>query len=239
MEAKKPHFAGPLEARLHAIIEDYCARERLGLRAFGAAVMGDAEFVPDLKVGRSPTLETVDRVLARMGMPPVGPVFAEEVEAFLAVTGTKRSVLGRAATKNPSFVAHLGDGTSSELRTVHKARSWMAANANPDEARAIRRRVGPMPEPLSDAPRRRRRRSSGPRPLPPIAEIGDGQPAGDRNGPLFLDTKEAAALVGLAPETLARYRSVGGGPAYCLLPERIVRYRHKDLAEWEAGRRRT
>ena len=239
MDVNSDCFVGPLEARLHAIIEEYCARERLGLRAFGAAVMDDAEFAPDLVGGRSPKLSTVDRVLAGMGMPPAGPVFETEVEAFFAVTGTKRSVLGRAATKNPSFVGHVEQGMSPTLRTVHKVRAWMAANANPGEAREIRRRVGPMPEPLSDAPRRRRRRSSGPRPPPPIAEIGDGQSAGDRNGPLFLDTKEAAALVGLAPETLARYRSVGGGPAYCLLPERIVRYRHKDLAEWEADRRRT
>ena len=239
MDANNDYFVGPLEARLHAIIEEYCARERLGLRAFGAAVMDDAEFAPDLEGGRSPKLTTVDRVLAGMGMPPAGPAFKEEVEAFLAVTGTKVSVLGRCAVKNPSFVPHLRDGTSPQLRTVHRVRSWMAAEAHADEARAIRRRVGPMPEPLSDTPRRRRRRSSRPRPLPPIANNGDGQPAGDRNGPLFLDTKEAAALVGLAPETLARYRSVGGGPAYCLLPERVVRYRHKDLAEWDADRRRT
>ena len=231
MEAEKPRFAGPVEARLHAIIEDYCAREDLGLRAFGVDAMGDAEFVPSLGRCRSPRLQTVDRVLAGMDMPPAGPAFKEEVEAFLAVTGTKVSVLGRAATNNPSFVPHLRDGASPQLRTVHRVLGWMASEANRDEAREIRRRVGPMPEPLSDAPRRRRRRSSRPRALPPIANNGDC--------PLFLDTKEAAALVGLAPATLERYRSVGGGPAYCLLPERMVRYRREDLAEWEAGRRRT
>lgn len=231
MDVNSDCFVGSLEARLHAIIEEYCARERLGLRAFGAAVMDDAEFAPDLVGGRSPKLSTVDRVLAGMGMPPAGPAFEEEVEAFLAVTGTKVSVLGRAATSNPSFVPHLRDGASPQLRTVHRVRCWMASEANRDEAREIRRRVVPMPEPLSDAPRRRRCRSPGPRPLPPIANSGDG--------PLFLDTKEAAALVGLAPATLERYRSVGGGPAYCLLPERMVRYRREDLAEWEAGRQRT
>ena len=239
MDANNDCFVGPLEARLHGIIEEYCARERLSRRAFGAAVMDDAEFAPDLAGGRSPKLTTVDRVLAGMGMPPVGPAFKEEVEAFLAVTGTKVSVLGRAATNNPSFVPHLRDGASPQLRTVHRVRSWMTAEAHPDEARDIRRLTGPMPEPLSDAPRRRRCRSSRPRPPPPIANNGDGQPAGDGDGPLFLDTKEAAALVGLAPATLERYRAVGGGPAYCLLPERMVRYRREDLAEWEAGRGRT
>ena len=199
--------------------------------------MGDAEFVSSLGRRRSPKLTTVDRVLAGMGMPPVGPVFKAEVEAFLAVTETKASVLGRAATNNPSFVEHVEQGMSPTLQTVHKVRAWMAAQAKPTEEREIRRRVGPMPEPLSDAPRRRRHRSSRPRALPPIANNGDGQPAGDGDGPFFLDTKEAAALVGLAPETLARYRSVGGGPVYYLLPERMVRYRREDLAEWEAERR--
>lgn len=235
VEAEKPEFAGPLEARLHAIIVEHCARRTLGLRAFGATVTGDAEFVPSLARGRSPTLRTVDAVLAGMDMPPAGPVFEAEVDAFLAVTGTRVSVLGRSATHNPSFVAHLKDGASPELRTVHKVRSWMAANTSPTPAREIRRRTGPMPEPLSDVPRRRRFS----RQHAPIAITGGGQSTGDGDGPFFMDTKEAAALVGLAAATLERYRSVGGGPVYYRLPERIVRYRREDLAKWQAGRRRT
>ena len=100
-------------------------------------------------------------MLAAMDMAPAGAAFHAEVEAFLAVTGTKRSVLGRGATNNPSFVAHLEQGTSPTLRTVHKVRAWMAAHARPAEARAIRRLAGPMPEFLSDAPRRRPHRSCG------------------------------------------------------------------------------
>ena len=219
------------EARLHAIIDEYCARKGLGLRAFGADAAGDAEFLPSLVRGRSPTLETVDAVLAFIDMAPAGPAFDAEVEAFLTVTGTKRSVLGRGATNNPSFVAHLEQGTSPTLRTVHKVRAWMAAHARPAEAKAIRRRTGPMPDFLSDAPRRCSGVSVGLQ----SADADDRQ--GDEDGALYLDTKSAAALLGLAPSTLERYRSAGGGPVFCRLAERLVRYRREDLAEWEAERR--
>ena len=46
-----------------------------------------------------------------------------------------------------------------------------------------------------------------------------------------------ATLLGLAPSTLERYRSVGGGPVFCRLTERLVRYRREDLAAWEAEHR--
>ena len=238
MKADKPIFAGPLEARLYRMAEDHCAREGLGLRAFGAAAPGDAELVPDLTRERSPTLKTVDKVLAELGEAPAGPFFEAEVDAFLEVTGTKISVLGRGATKNPSFVAHLKDGMSPELRTVDKVRAWMAKHASPAQAREIRRRTGPMPGFLSDAPRRRRQRSSDAPAAPPVARIDGGQGPGDWDDLPFIDTEEAAAFVGLAASTLARYRSTGGGPPFFRFPERIVRYRRGHLVEWEAARRR-
>ena len=238
MQDRKPNFAGPLEARLHATVEEYCTRRGLGLRAFGAAATGDAELVPELAGGRSPTLETVEAVLAEMGGPLASPAFDAEVKAFLEVTGTKRSVLGRGATNNPSFVAHLEDGMSPTLRTVGKVRAWIAAHASPAEARAIRCRTGPMPKFLSDKPRRRPRRSSDAPAVPLLARINDGQEPGDRDDEPFIDTEEAAALVGLAASTLQRYRSTGGGPVFYRFPERLVRYRRADLAEWEAARRR-
>ena len=239
MQAYNEHFAGPLEARLHAMVEEYCARRGLGLRAFGADALGDAEFVPSLARRRSPTLETVDALLAAMDMAPAGPVFDAEVEAFLDVTGTKRSVLGRGATNNPSFVPQLEQGTSPTLRTVGKVRAWMAAHASAAEARAIRRRAGPVPVLFSDAPRQRPRRPSVPRAHSPLNDNVGGHEPGHEDGPLFIDTKAAAALVGLAPATLERYRSTGGGPVFYRLSERIVRYRREDLADWETGRRCT
>ena len=238
MKAEKPIFAGPLEARLYGMAEDHCARKGLGLRAFGAAAAEDAEFFPDLAGGRSPTLKSVDRVLVELGEALVGPFFETEVKAFLAVTGTKRSVLGRSATKNPSLVKHLEDGTSPTLRTVGKVRIWMAKHVSPAEAREIRRRAGPMPDLLSDAPRRRPRRTSRPSAAALPARTDGGQGPGDWDDLPYIDTEEAAAFVGLAASTLARYRSTGNGPRFFRFPERIVRYRREHLVEWEAARRR-
>ena len=235
MRTDKTDFAGPLEARLYRAVEQYCAREGLGHRAFGAAATGDAELVPELAGGRSPTLETVDAMLAELGGPPAGPAFDAEVSAFVAVTGIKRSVLGREAANNPSFVAHLERGTSPTLRTVGKVRAWMAAHASPAEARAIRRLAGPMPDLLSDAPRRGPSRPSPERLRLEPGGMDDAREDGD--GDLYIDTGSAAALLGLAASTLERYRCTGGGPPYYLLGKRIVRYRREDLADWEAGRR--
>ena len=238
MKAANPKFAGPLEARLYRMAEDHCSRKGLGLRAFGAAATGDAELIPDLALERSPTLKTVDKVLAELGQSPVGPLFETEVDAFLKVTGTKISVLGRGATKNPSFVAHVKDGMSPELRTVGKVRAWMAKHASPSEAREIRRQTGPIPDLLSDAPPRRLRRSSRPSAAALLAHADGGQGPDGWDDLPFIDTKEAAAFVGLASSTLARYRSTDNGPPFFRFPERIVRYRRRHLAEWAAARGR-
>ena len=239
MEAERPDFAGPLEARLYGMAEDHCARKDVGLRAFGAATVEDAEFFPDLaRKKRSPTLRTVDTVLKELGEAPVGPFFETEVDAFLEVTGTKVSVLGRGATKNPSFVAHVKAGTSPKLRTVSMVRAWMAKDMSRAHAREIRRRAGPVPGFLSEAHRRRSRGSSG-TPAAALAARAAGAQGSDGWDDLpFIDTKEAAAFVGLAASTLARYRSTGNGPVFFRFPERIVRYRHRHLVEWEAARRR-
>ncbi len=238
MKADKPIFAGPLEARLYEMAEDHCARKDVGLRAFGAAATGDAEFFPDLtRKKRSPTLRTVDRILKELGQAPIGPYFEAEIDAFLAVTGTKVSVLGRGAANNPSFVAHIEDGMSPKLRTVGRVRAWMAAHASLAERREIRRRTGPMPDLLSDAPRRPRRSCRPSATALPARTAGAQGPDGWDDLP-FIDTEEAAAFVGLAASTLARYRSTGNGPTFFRFPERIARYRHRHLVEWEAARRR-
>ena len=234
MQTAAADFAGPLEARLFRTVEDWCAGIGLGLRAFGAAATGDAELMPSIARGRSPTLATVDAMLARMEMAPAGPAFGAEVAAFLAVTGVKRSVLGREAANNPSWVAHLGQGTSPTLRTVGKVLAWMTAQASPAEARAIRRRAGRLPEILSASPLRPSHRSAETAGVPSPAGIDRLQT--DGNGPFFVDTREAAALLGLAPSTLERYRSTGNGPVYHQFAKRTVRYRLRDLAEWQAAR---
>ncbi len=231
MSSEQPDFAGPLEARLYRMAEIHCARGNIGLRAFGAAAMNDAEFVPDLTRRRSPTLATSDAMLAGIGAAPVRPFFETEVDAFLDETGTKRSVLGRGATNNPSLVTQIEDGMSPTLGTVHKVRSWMAKQTNPAHSRAIRRRVGSPPVLLADTPLRGPRPSSKECTRPPLAEFDDDDEA-------YIDTEEAAAFVGLAASTLARYRWTGCGPIFYRMTERLVRYRRHDLAVWDAERRR-
>ena len=53
----------------------------------------------------------------------------------------------------------------------------------------------------------------------------------------YLNTAEAARVLGLAPKTLARYRCTGKGPVYCRFSNR-VRYRLEDLDDWAETRRR-
>jgi len=241
MKADKPEFTGPLEARLYRMAENYCARTHLSLRAFGADAAEDAEFFPDLARGRSPTLKTVDKILTKLGQAPVGPFFETEIDAFLEVTGTKRSALGRGATKNPSFVAHIGGGMSPELRTLRKVRVWMAKDASSAEAREILRRTEPLPDLLSDAPLRRRerpQRTSGPSAAGMLARAGGRRGSRDWDDLRFIDTKEAADFVGLKASTLARYRPTENGPPFFRFSERIVRYRREHLVKWEAARRR-
>ena len=129
--------ADTLDTRFRRAIAAWCARKGMSDRAFGAAALGDPDFVASLGRGRIPRLATADRVLSFMGEAPAGPAFRAEVEAFLAVTGIKRSVLGIGAKGNPSFVAHLRRGTSHTLSTVERVRAWMAVHANAAEALAI------------------------------------------------------------------------------------------------------
>jgi hypothetical protein len=47
----------------------------------------------------------------------------------------------------------------------------------------------------------------------------------------LLDTKEAAALIGLSPRTLEKLRSKGGGPEFLKLRRRVL-YAERDLESW-------
>lgn len=223
--------AGSLAARFRQAIEAWCSRNGMSAGALGAAALRDRDFVPSLLGGRNPRLGTVDRVLTVMGEPPAGPAFLGEVEAFLSVTGIKRSLMGSGATGNPSFVAQLRNGLSPTLATVGAVRAWMASHASAEEWQQIRARTGAMPRFLTAAPL--------PPPEPPArlrADRSEDQPPRGGN-PVFMDTREAAALVGLSPRTLDTYRCTGAGPSYYRLGG-SVRYRETDLAAWDAGRRR-
>ena len=53
--------------------------------------------------------------------------FSEEVTAFLACSGIKPSRFGRAALGDPGFVAELRKGRAPNLRTIERARAFIAA----------------------------------------------------------------------------------------------------------------
>ena len=232
MSASNPGPGGTLDARFLRAVEAWCARNGTSAAAFGTAACRDRGFVAGLRNGRRPRLGTVDRALAVMGVSPVTPAFLGEVEAFLAVTGTKRSVLGQEATGNPSFVAQLLAGVSPSLATVESVHAWMAESASAAERREIRALTGAMPSFLRDAtlPAPERRSPSEDRDPEPERQSGRGD-AGR-----YMNTCEAAQRVGLAPATLARYRITGEGPIHFRFGD-CVRYHGDDLEAWAAGRR--
>ena len=231
MSASNPSPVGTLDARFLRTVESWCGRTRTSAGAFGAAACGDRGFVAGLRNGRRPRLGTVDRALAVMGEPPVTRAFLGQVEAFLAVTGTKRSVLGQEATGNPSFVAQLLAGVSPTLATVESVRGWMAKSASPADRREVRARTGAMPPFLS----------GGALPAPePRSPPEDRNPVPERRCSRddigrYMDTREAADRLGLAPATLARYRITGAGPCHFRFGK-CVRYRGEDLEAWAAER---
>lgn len=122
---------------LRDAIEDWMARQAVSGRRFGEVAIGDPCLVTDLRRGRALRLRTADRLLAFMGMEPVGPAFRREVDAFLAATGLKVSLFGEMAAGDPSFVARLRRGASPTLAKVDRVRAWMAAHASDRECVAM------------------------------------------------------------------------------------------------------
>ena len=232
MKTSEAVLSGNIGARFQQAVEAWCSRKGVSAGALGASTLRDRDFVPSLRRGRNPRLRTLDSVLAAMGEPPAGPAFLGEVEVFLAVTGIKRSLLGREATGNPSFVAHLRKGVSPTLATVRDVRVWMASHASVDEWREIRSRTGAMPLFLTDVPLPAPERRCPPEDRDPGSERLDGRDDVGR----YMDTREAAQRLGLAPATLARYRITGEGPIHFRFGG-CVRYHGDDLEAWATGRR--
>ena len=208
-----------LDDELRALLGAFLADTGTSARRFGVEALGDPGFMASLARGRGLGLRTVDRLLAFMGLAPIAPAFRREVEAFLRATGTKGYVFGELALGDPSFVDRLRRGASFRLGTVERARAWMAGHA-PEPARAAMRAA------VAGAPL--------------LGEAENGASQGDcdmthADGE-FLSTRKAAAVLGLSPRTLDRYRETGDGPAYHRFGARIV-YRRDDLAAWAAKRR--
>ena len=126
------------QTSLRQAIEAFIQQRGMSRTRFGEAALGDPSFVTVFGRGRSPRLDTADRLLTFIGLEPIGPGFRREVDAFLAVTGAKSSELGREVSGNPSFVTWLRRGGSPRLATVDKARAWMVDAASAEEVQTIR-----------------------------------------------------------------------------------------------------
>ena len=204
-------------------VVDTCRRHRrLGARGASGAALDrfGLNFIRRYR-GRSIRLASADKVLRFMGEPRFGPLFRREVEAFLAVTGMKAYLLGEMAVGDPSFVTRLLKGASAQLSTVDRVHRWMGAHSS----RAQRAEIAAMTlcgktfrfagAGVSD-------------PAVSLPSLGESVAEDD---PGLLTTWQTAALVGLSPRTLERYRTTGEGPRFYKLGWG-VRYAREDIERW-------
>ena len=246
-----------LEALRDFLEETGMAHSRLGLEA-----TGDPTLVRRIRQGQAPRLDTADRVLAFMGRETLGDAFRREVDAFLEVTRIKPYLFGRSAAGNPSFVVDLRRGRAPRLDTMERVRTWMRANCTGEERRAIRALAAGGGSGGRDATRTTRTNNAtnatnSTKTDERADKAGDDREMrktnrGNRNGagngirgtddgtgeeePVYLDTRAAAAFLGLSPRTLDRYRVSGDGPEFFRFGNRI-RYLKSDVAAWAAARR--
>ena len=211
-------------------VEAFRARERLGARAFGSAALGDPDFVEGLLCGGGAglRLNKVDTVLGFMGEPPLGPLFACEVDAYLSITGTGADRLGAGAVGDASFVRQLRAGHAPLLGEADRARRWMGMHSSPAQRRAFAAATLYPDWWRADA-------GEGPERAAPVQGGYAGNGAGV--APRYVDTREAAAMVSLSPRTMEYYRTTGQGPAFFKLGGR-VRYAVSDIERWVRARRR-
>ena len=223
-------FERSFEEAFRRSVEAFRARERLGARAFGSAAVGDPDFIEGLLCGAAARLrlDAVDTVLGFMGEAPLGPLFACEVDAFLSITRTGAERLGLGAVGEASFVRRLRAGHAPRLGKVDRVRRWMGMHSSAAQRRAIAAATLYPQWWRSDVGEGRQ----------PGASLQGGH-GPDRTGapPRYLNTVQAAEVVGLSPRTLEYYRSTGQGPAYFKLGGR-VRYAIEDIERWVRARRR-
>ena len=186
------------------------------------------EFVEAYLVRRGDAIRlgTADDLLTFMGEPPFRPLVLGELDAYMAVTGTKAYVLGGEAVGDPSYVARLREGVSPLLGTLDQARRWMGRHSSAAERRAITTEMVREDRTAGIAIGRR-----GPLTAKPRTRGGNTM----TNGRTYMSTREAAAYLRLKRRTLETYRVTGGGPPYRRFG-RHVRYEIDDLDEWADNR---
>ena len=228
---------------LRHLVEAYRARTRMSAQAFGLEAARDRDFVrARLAGGVSVRLDTADEVLERIGEPPFGPLFRAEVEAYLAITGTKAYLLGELALRDASFVTRLRQGLSPTLGNVDRSGAgWGGIPRRPSAARSPRRRCTRTGGGWAQVCR------------PPICRPQDCRPQDCRAQPCratrrahrdgtdaplrprpYLTPGELAAEWATSTRTLARLRAEGEGPAYHRFGGQI-RYARPDIEAWAAA----
>jgi len=55
----------------------------------------------------------------------------------------------------------------------------------------------------------------------------------------LLSEAQAAKLLGVGSRVLQKWRQVGGGPIFCKISSRCIRYRRRDLIMWIGSRLRS
>ena len=228
-----------LTENLLTLVTDFLYHSPLTEGEFGKRAIGDSRFLARLRNGDAPAMDTADRALLFMGEPAIGVAFRSEIAAFLLITETNGSELGRQAIGDHSFMTKLNAGASPQLTAVERIRTWMRRIASYGERAAIARAIadpGVREPALNPDPAALDTLAEG---APCAASDGDSPP-GECSHPiehrLFLTEAEAADFLRFSPVTLSRYRFSGDGPAYCKLGG-AIRYYHADLLAWAWARR--
>ena len=212
---------------LRNAVKAFIERRKLSPTRVGRLLFGNPSFIRVLLGGRSPRVDTADRLLDFIGLEPIGPRFRREVEAYLAVTRAKATAVSQAAVKNRSFIGRLQKGSSPRLKTVDRMRAWMKRNATAEQWRMIE--VAAREEPRGE--------ESGGEDAASAASEEKAVEAGEAK-PLFWTVKELAKVLRMSRCTLDRYRTDGVGPRYRKTRGKVL-YARADVDEWLKRRGRS
>ena len=209
---------------LRNAVKAFIERRKLSPSRVGSLLFGNPSFIRVLLGGRSPRVDTADRLLDFIGLEPIGPRFRREVDAYLAVTRAKATAVSQEAVKNRSFIGRLRKGSSPRLKTVDRMRAWMKRNASAEQWRMI------------EAAARKEPRGKEVGGEDAASAASEEKPAEAK--PLFWTVKELATVLRMSRSTLDRYRTDGRGPKYRKTRGKVL-YARADVDEWLKKRGRS